>query len=93
MLDFYGYETERCHNLKFFILNSSLLVFVSVYIHFGYSLERSKNQKIESNIGQIIRRVWLFLIKTVAFVFRPINVGSLSLLFVSAGEKTSQFGP
>ena len=47
LLDFYGFETERCHNLKFFILNSSLLVFASVKIHFGDSLERSKNQKIE----------------------------------------------
>ena len=70
LLDFYGFETERCHNLKFFILNSSLLVFVSVYIHFGYSLERSKNQKIESNIGQIIRRVWLFLIKNCCICFQ-----------------------
>ena len=70
LLDFYGFETERCHNLKFFILNSSLLVFVSVYIHFGYSLERSKNQKIESNIGQIIQRVWLFLIKNCCICFQ-----------------------
>ena len=70
LLDFYGFETERCHNLKFFIINSSLLVFVSVYIHFGYSLERSKNQKIESNIGQIIRRVWLFLIKNCCICFQ-----------------------
>ena len=47
LLDFYGFETAKCDIPKFFIINSSLLIFVSVDIHFGDSLERSKNQKIE----------------------------------------------
>ena len=47
LLDFYGFETASCKIPKFFVLNSSLLIFVSVNIHFGDSLERSKNQKIK----------------------------------------------
>ena len=50
MLDFYGVEAARCKISKFFIINSSLLIFVSVNIHFGDSLERSKNQKIEVQV-------------------------------------------
>ena len=47
LLDFNGFGSARCKIPEFFILNSSLLIFDSVNIHFGDSLKRSKNQKIE----------------------------------------------